>query len=348
MGRGQIEANFENATLEEMEVAMKCARNTHSYLRLRTLWTLARGFDKKSVSEILGVDYSTLLDWIHAFNERGIDGLIDRRRTGRPRKIGSEEVKTSVLPLLDDPALAGQEHWTIVKLHGYLKEALSKDLSYQTLLRYMHENGRVLRVPRAMPEPVDKDLWQKQREEFALKMEGLVNDPTVELWFGDESGIEGDPRPCRRWVKKGSKPTMPYAGTHLRRNVVGAVCPKSGQLSCMIFSHCDSAIFQVFLDNMAQEQPPQPDKRLMLVLDNASWHKVKSLNWHHIEPMYLPPYSPDFNPIERFWLRLKDDFFRGFFARKAEVLEERIVTGLRSFFMHPESVTSQCSISVNF
>jgi transposase len=348
VGRGLIEANFENATLEELEVAMNCAPNHRSYLRLRTLWTLGRGFDKKDVSEILGVNYSTLLDWIHAFNECGIDGLIDRKQTGRPRKIDPDEVQTSILPLLDDPAKANEEHWTIVKLHGYLKDTMHKELSYPTLLRYMHENGRVLRVPRAMPEPLDRDLWQKQREEFAHKMEGLVNDPGVELWFGDESGIEGDPRPCRRWVKKGSKPTMPYAGKHLRRNVVGAVCPKSGQLSCMIFSHCDSAIFQVFLDNMAQERPPMPGKRLILILDNASWHKVKSLNWHHIEPLYLPPYSPDFNPIERFWLRLKDDFFRGFFAREATVLEERIVTGLRSYFEHPEIVVSQCSISANF
>jgi transposase len=52
---------------------------------------------------------------------------------------------------------------------------------------------------------------------------------------------------------------------------------------------------------MASEVPKKRNKKVILVLDNASWHKAKSLNWHHIEPVYLPPYSPDFNPIERFW-----------------------------------------------
>ncbi|WP_408004365.1 transposase [Prosthecobacter dejongeii] len=47
----------------------------------------------------------------------------------------------------------------------------------------------------------------------------------------------------------------------------------------------------------------------MLVLDNATWHKVKSLRWHHFEVLFLPPYSPDLNPIKRLWLRLKADFF---------------------------------------
>ena len=56
-------------------------------------------------------------------------------------------------------------------------------------------------------------------------------------------------------------------------------------------------------------------KRRLLILDNASWHKAQRLNWHHFEVHYLPGYSPDFNPIERLWLRLKADFFSDFIAK---------------------------------
>jgi hypothetical protein len=199
-----------------------------------------------------------------------------------------------------------------------------------------------------MPEAADKDPWQRQREAFAAKMEALVQDLGVELWFGDESGIEGDPRPRRRWVQIGSRPTVPYLGTNLRRNIVGAVCPSTGQLSCLIFSHCDTQVFQAFLDNMAAEVSFREGKRLILVLDNARWHKAKGLNWHHIEPMYLPPYSPDFNPIERFWLRLKADYFRDFFTRDSDTLDARISMGLCSFFESPDAVASQCATSGNF
>ena len=44
-------------------------------------------------------------------------------------------------------------------------------------------------------------------------------------------------------------------------------------------------------------------------MDNASWHKSKSLRFGAFEPTYLPPYSPDFNPIERLWLILKAEWF---------------------------------------
>ena len=69
-----------------------------------------------------------------------------------------------------------------------------------------------------------------------------------------------------------------------------------------------------------------------------------ALRWYHFEPDYLPPYSPDFNPIERFWLRIKN----GFFCRKGDELETRILAALAHFLDEPETVASQCRISENF
>ena len=87
----------------------------------------------------------------------------------------------------------------------------------------------------------------------------------------------------------------------------------------LIVPRCDTAVFQIFLDAMAAEVPRRRGKRVLLVLDNASWHKTKSLRWHHIKPVYLPPYSPDFNPIEMAFSKLKA------LLRKAA---ERTVEGL--------------------
>jgi transposase len=85
----------------------------------------------------------------------------------------------------------------------------------------------------------------------------------------------------------------------------------------MLFNLCDSQTFQVFLDPLAQENPPVAGCRAILVLDNASRHKVKRLNWHHFQPEYLPPRSPDLNAIERLWLRIKADWFNGWIAKTA-------------------------------
>jgi transposase len=199
-----------------------------------------------------------------------------------------------------------------------------------------------------MPEPRDRDDWEEQRKAFASRMSQWKDDPKVELWFGDECGIEADPRPRRRWVKPGSKPKIPYSGPHLRRSVIGAVRPSDGALSMRILSHCNTDVFKVFVDTLVEEQPQKEGIRQILILDNASWHKSKSLTWHHFEPEFLPPYSPDFNPIERFWPRVKTDFFADFFCREGAELEERTIRALSHFMSNPSIVASQCRISENF
>jgi len=69
-------------------------------------------------------------------------------------------------------------------------------------------------------------------------------------------------------------------------------------------------------------------RRRLLVVDNASWHKSKSLRFGAFEPTYLPPYSPDFNPIERLWLILKAEWFTDFVAKDRAALIARLDAAL--------------------
>jgi alkanesulfonate monooxygenase SsuD/methylene tetrahydromethanopterin reductase-like flavin-dependent oxidoreductase (luciferase family) len=179
-------------------------------------------------------------------------------------------------------------------LHGYLKARKDIDVSYRTLHRYIKEQNYVRRIPRPMPEPPNKIAWQQSREECAQQLIAAINDPQKVVYFSDEAGFEGDPRPRQKWVKRGSSPTQPYFGDFVS----------------LIVPHNDKEVFQAFLDTFAQEVPQQEGKEIVLVLDNASWHKAKSLHWHHIKPFYLSAYSPDFNPIERLWQHIKSHHLR--------------------------------------
>jgi hypothetical protein len=75
-------------------------------------------------------------------------------------------------------------------------------------------------------------------------------------------------------------------------------------------------------------------------MDNASWHKASRLNWHHFEPVYLPAYSLDFNPI----VSLKADWFWDFIARTEQELSERLCLALQSFMNDPPKTSSICFI----
>lgn len=339
-GRKNRELNRENATLEEIEKAMGCARTQEDYKRLVVIEYLYRGYDRGLVEELTKFATSTVRKLIALFNARGIDGIVTTPRPGRCRKISNIEFAEKVAPLLESPESHGMSYLTIVKLHGHLLSEMRYEVSYRSVLRYVHAAGFALKVPRTSHPDQDPE----KRKQFLEELTQEMRREDTQVWFADESGIEGDPRTGRAWFKKGSKPTIPYEGCHLRQSVVGAVAPDTGELQALAVPYTDTAIFQLFIDQLATHTT-NAGKRIVLVLDNASWHHAAGLHWHHIVPMYLPAYSPDLNPIERLWLVIKNRFFTNWFTRDPDKLLERVCEALKSLINSPAEVSSICRIA---
>lgn len=342
MARKIVMPNAENCTKEELETSAKAAASQRSHDRMMAINALLLGTDSAAVSAIFYVDERTLRRWVAAFNLRGIDGLIEKKHTGRNRKIPQEK-SSELETLVEQPSRAGQTHWTARKFHGYLSHEMGIEVSYSTLTRWLHDKGFRLKVPRSWPVKQDED----SRAAHVDAVCRLMSDPDVELWYLDESGIEGDPRPRRRWAKKGSKPTVGHEGGHLRANVCGCVCPRTGEFYALEFSHMDTEVFQAFLDN-ANADVKLERKKNVLILDNATWHKSKSLKFGAFEPMYLPPYSPDLNPIERLWLVMKANWFTDFVAKDFETLIERVDAALCWLMERIIDNRKTCAIGQNF
>lgn len=89
----------------------------------------------------------------------------------------------------------------------------------------------------------------------------------------------------------------------------------------------------VFLAYLEQALCPKLQAGDVVVMDNLSAHKVQGVR-QLIEAsgaklLYLPPYSPDFNPIEKAWSKLKQ-LLRAAKARTAEVLEQAVAEVLKA------------------
>ena len=338
MVRERLRPNAENASLAELETAARCAPTQRGQIRMRAMIALVLEIPRPMVAKLFGVSERAVRRWIRAFNERGIDGLMDEPRPGRPRKLSPQQVE-QCCALLEAPERAEQVHWTGVKFHGYLQEVLQIEVGYSTVIRFLHEQNYRLKVPQPWPDRQDKT----QRQVFRQKLKTLLADPELELWFADESGFEGDPRPRRRWAKRGTQARVTKNGDHIRMNVAGMVCPRTGQAYLLEFTHTDTDTFQVFLDEANRELNFER-QRAILVLDNASWHKRKTLRWGRFEALYLPPYSPDFNPIEKLWLIIKAEWFADFIAKTRDQLIARLDQALLWALRRPESNQKTCSI----
>lgn len=191
-----------------------------------------------------------------------------------------------------------------------------------------------------MPKQQDPDTRKIFREQV-VTLNALEN---IDIWFSDESGFQGDPEPRSLWAKKGSKPLLPYYGAHIRTNVIGAVRPRDGKFVSLMMPHVNTEIFQIFINELDQRR--NPGKRNIVVIDNASWHKVKRLNWKHLEPLFLPTYSPDFNPIEELWRVIKEDYFSFFATKDHDVLDAYLMDVLAFYSKNKQLVKSICSMRI--
>ncbi len=154
----------------------------------------------EQVAALYSISLRSLNNWIRRFNQQGLDGLIEGERTGRPAKITPEQ-SAHYRQLIEQPELADQLHWTAVKFHGYLRQELQHEIGYRTVVRWLHDNNFRLKVPQPWPDRQD----ETQRQLFLERLKAYLLNDDIDIWYLDEMGIEGDPRPRRRWAQKGAK-----------------------------------------------------------------------------------------------------------------------------------------------
>lgn len=128
----------------------------------------------------------------------------------------------------------------------------------------------------------------------------------------DETTLTLDPTLRACWTKIGHQKRIPATqpGEKQKRHLFGGYNWLKDTLTWTVARTKNSATFIDFLEELLIEK--YPTGRVVLVLDNASYHKsasalaALSLFEHRVMFIWLPPYCSDLNPIERFWRHLKD------------------------------------------
>ncbi len=111
---------------------------------------------------------------------------------------------------------------------------------------------------------------------------------------------------------------------------LGAMSLRGIDAVMTIESPTDGEVFRAYVEQVLCPKLQSGD---VVVMDNLSAHKVRGirelLEAQGAELLYLPPYSPDLNPIEKAWFKLKQ-FLRTTKARTAEALDQAITEALKT------------------
>ena len=112
---------------------------------------------------------------------------------------------------------------------------------------------------------------------------------------------------CHRRFTRGQRPSGLRDQRYTWAHLFAAVRPATGQSFALVLPDVSTEAMQVFLDRFAAKLAP--DEHAVLVVDQAGWHVAHVLSIPHtVSLVYLPPYSPELNPLERVWLYLRERY----------------------------------------
>ena len=147
-----------------------------------------------------------------------------------------------------------------------------------------------------------------------FKEEGTYN--KVRLMYQDEAGFGRISKMSSCWAPQGIRPSIPSHYMREYRYCYGAVDAQTGDSFFLIAGGCNTEWTNEFLRQVSQAYP---DDYMLLVMDNAIWHKSSTLEIpSNIELAFIPPYTPEMNPIEQVWKEIRK---RGFKNKDFQTLE---------------------------
>jgi transposase len=302
MGGVAIRADASASALRERACMEK---NTRVARRGLAIAMVLEGYSRTVAARAMGMDRQALRDAIHRFNAEDWDGLYDRPRSGRPRKLTQEQQAKLKANILEGPPQESeQSEYRIRHLIDMAQREFEVSYSpsgLRAVLKRLDLSWMTCR-PRHPKTDLDaQEAFKADFSEIARKIaEAHPNATALEIWFEDEARAGQKGSLTHRWAETGTRPRAVRDRRFKSAWIFGAVCPARDLGVGLVFPKANTAAMAALLQEMSLHVAP--GAHALLIIDQAGWHMAKDLTVPpNITLVPLPPYSPELNPTENIW-----------------------------------------------
>jgi transposase len=149
-----------------------------------------------------------------------------------------------------------------------------------------------------------------------------ISNLNFRLMFQDEAGFGRINKPKSCWCGANIRPTVPCHRIREYTYAYGAVSPHDGAIVSLILPKCNTVCMNIFLAEVSKQYP---NDYILMVADNAAWHKSKGLIVpDNIEIFPLLPYTPELNPIEMIWDEIREKFFKNNLFKTLDAVSDKL------------------------
>jgi transposase len=312
---------FSKETLKDLYKELERAEQLNNLRLFKIVHCLLmrhKGHSVPEIADLLRVKVRTIYDWIGRFRRERFNWLCGKHYQGRGRKRTLTNAQCEELERMIDkgPGEAGFDMgvWT----SAMIQEVMHRAFGVLYACRYICSLLKKLKISYKkatfVPEKVDSEEWHQKRtvwkEHTWPEILRLAEETGAVILFGDEASFRQWGSLAHTWGRRGKKPVVKTCGKRKCLKYFGTIEVKDGDFQYMECEGRDNGdTYLTFLKQLLTRY----SRPIILIEDGAPSHHRKDVTAFkeglkaqgRLFASTLPPYSPDFNPIEKLWKNTK-------------------------------------------
>lgn len=281
----------------ELEKRARQTRDVHERLRLCVVLARSEGMSHESIAQAHRISVQSVYRYLSEYE-------VEAKTMHSPR--GGSESKLDKLQTRElHDHLQKMTYLYAKEICKYVKDKYDVGYTASGIVFWLKEQGFIYKEPIKVPGRLDLE----KQEVFIRAYEALKSNlPKDEkIYFMDAVHPEFQSKAVCGWIKKGEVKTLPTTSAQYRMHFVGAIELKKMEVFAQEYETVDAESVIAFFKCM---EAASKATTIHIICDNGRSNKNKKLQEYlktsKIKVHYLPPYSPNLNPIERLWKVLRE------------------------------------------
>lgn len=335
-------------TQEELTRMLSLAKKTgdiRTAVRIQAIFIFAAENRICDTADWLNVSSESIRLWIKKFLLQGPAGLKSRKPSGRKSNLTKTQRNELKELIKQGPKEAGYpgQCWRSPMIQDLIYTKYGVFYSVHYIAQLLKNMGFSYQKARFVSDHLDEAkrlAWVKETWPHIYQ---LARKKNACIFFGDEASFPQWGTLTYTWAIKGVQPTVKTTGIRKGYKVFGLIDYFTGEFfhKC-IEGRFNSASYILFLRELLEKT----NKHIILIQDGARYHTSKLTKQffkeheHRLTVFQLPSYSPDYNPIEKLWKKIKEKGTHLHYFPTFESLKNKVNQTLMDFEQTPEEVLS--------
>jgi len=304
------------AEITTLRLAHRACKNKRAADRIKAIYSLGTGSSAEDVVKILMLDEETLRNYVKRYQEGGIRALVMNHYKGSSAKLSVEQLKEL------DTHLEQNTYLTVEAVIAHIERIYGVLYTVSGMTDLLHRLKFTYKKSKLVPAKAN----QVKQEQFLEQLKSIrenkgKNDPIL---YMDGVHPQHNTMLAYGWIKKGQDNIIKSNTGRQRVNINGAL---DADTHAVIVREDESinAISTIALLSKVEEAYPLA-VIIYIICDNARYYRSKLvgqfLETSKIQLVFLPPYSPNLNLIERLWKFMKKKILYNKYYEKFDVFKK--------------------------